>query len=123
MYFKYPVPPPSAPCGLASGGAYSVACAGTIRDAAHDRSLHILIGETAFLVPSTVPDEATKASATVDAMKEFAADPLIDGVNYANVDECDLYPSGFFMGGCLVDSVGNRLPAFTALRGLATSAY
>jgi len=123
MYLKYPVPPPSAPCGFATGGQYSVGCAETIREAAHDRSLHILIGETAFLVPSTVPDEAAKAIATVDTMKEFAADPLIDGVNYANVDECDLYPSGFFMGGCLVDSVGNRLPAYATLRALATTAY
>jgi hypothetical protein len=123
MYLKYPVPPVSAPCNLAPGGQYTVACAATIRQAAHDPSLHILIGETAFLVPSTVPDEATKAIATVDAMKAFATDPLIDGVNYANVDECDLYPSGFFMGGCLVDSVGNRLPAYAALRELATTSY
>jgi hypothetical protein len=56
-------------------------------------------------------------------MQRFAADPLIDGVNYANVDECDLYPTGFFVGGCLVDSIGTKLPAFTALQKLARDAY
>jgi hypothetical protein len=123
MYLKYPVPPPSAPCDLGRGGQYSVACAATIRQAAHDPELHILIGETAFLIPATVPDEADKAIAIVATMKEFADDPLVDGVNYANVDECDFYPSGFFMGGCLVDSTGNRLPAYAALRALATTTY
>lgn len=123
VFLKYPVPPADAPCSLTPGGEYTVRCSEVIREAAHDPALHILIGETAFLVPATVPDEAAKAIATVDEMKKFAADPLVDGVSYANVDECDFYPSGFFMGGCLVDSLGNRLPAFTALRTLATSAY
>jgi hypothetical protein len=84
--------------------------------------MHVLIGETAFMVPGTVPDEATKAIAVVEAMKLFAADPLIDGVNYANVDECDLYPSGPFVGGCLVDSLGTKLPAYAALQALAKRA-
>jgi hypothetical protein len=123
LFMRYPVPPPSTPCYPAFGGNYGMQCIADIRKATHTKAMHVLIGETAYLVPGSVPDERTKAIATVELMKLFAADPLIDGVNYANVDECDLYPSGFFVGGCLVDSTGHILPAYTALQTLATKYY
>ena len=119
LFTHYPIPPDSTPCYPNPGGDYSLQCVSDIRAAAHDPNLHILIGETAFVIPATVPNEDVKARAVVELMNRFAADPLIDGVSYANVDECDLYPTGFFVGGCLVDSIGTKLPAYTALATLA----
>ena len=55
--------------------------------------VHALIGENGYFVPGSVPDEATKAKAIVAAFRTFAANRYVDGVNYANVDECDLYAS------------------------------
>jgi hypothetical protein len=104
-------------------GAYTLRSVADIRKAAHAPGLHILIGETGFFVPASVPDEAAKATATVEALQLFASDPLIDGVNYANVDECGFYPSGYFAGGCLVDALDRRLPAYAALRALAARSY
>jgi hypothetical protein len=76
------------------------------------------------MVPSTVPDENTKAVATTTAMQMFAQKPYVDGVNYANVDECALYPVGnYFYDGCLVDTSNNRLPAYNALASLAAASF
>jgi hypothetical protein len=123
LFMHYPLPAPATPCYPHDGGAYSMQCITDIQAAAGDPAMHVLIGETAFTIPGSVPDEATKAKAIVDAMQQFAANRFVDGVSYANVDECDSYPSGFFMGGCLVDSIGKKLPAYDALRSLATAAY
>lgn len=119
MFMPYPIPAPGVPCYP----SYSPDCITAIQVAAHAPALHVLIGETSFMVTSTVPDEATKALAVVAAMQRFASYPLVDGVNYANVDECDLYPSGYFTGGCLIDSVGNKLPAYAALATLAKADF
>jgi hypothetical protein len=85
--------------------------------------IHVLISETVYPVPGFVPDEATKAKAVVAAFKAFAANPTIDGVSYANVDECAWYPSGYFFDGCLVDISGKRLPAYDSLRRLAKARF
>ena len=69
------------------------------------------------------PSDKEKAKAVVAVMTAFSAMPDIDGVNYANVDECDLYPSGYFTGGCLVDALGNRLPTYGALAALAKTYF
>ena len=42
----------------------------------------MLIGEFAYLVAGTVPDEATKSAAVIAAMNAFAENPYVDGVNY-----------------------------------------
>jgi hypothetical protein len=118
----YPIPPPSTPCYPAAGGAYSVRCVEDVRNAAH-APIRIIVGETGYYVPGNVPDEATKASALVAEMETFAAIPYIDGVSYANIDECDLYRSGYFAGGCLIAGNGSALPAYGALRALAKQAY
>jgi hypothetical protein len=120
---RYPIPARSTPCYPNSGGDYGMQCLQDVRLAAHAPKLHLLIGETGYFVPGNVPDEETKAQAIVDEYHVFAQDPLIDGVNYANIDECDLYPSGYFVGGCLVDSLGKRLPGFTALQQRVTNGY
>ncbi len=123
LFLPYPIPLANTPCYPHPGGAYSMKCIADVQKATHTAEMHILIGETAFMVPSTVPDETTKAKAIVEALNRFATDRLVDGVNYANVDECDLYPSGFFMGGCLVDSLGKKLAGYDALEALATRAF
>jgi hypothetical protein len=122
LALKYPIPPANAPCYPNPGGTSSMQCLEDIRAAAQ-APIHFIIGETAYFVPSSVPDEATKAKATVAEFEAFARVPYIDGANYANVDECDLYPSGYFVGGCIVDSIGNKLPAYDALQKLAHAAF
>lgn len=117
LSLRYPIPPPSAPCSEGSMG-----CISEMQAAAH-APVHFLIGETVYVVPASVANETVKAAAIVAAMKTFAANKFVDGVNYANVDECDLYPSGYFVGGCIVNSLGKRLPGYAALRALAISAY
>jgi hypothetical protein len=123
MFPAYPFPPAGTPCLPTQGGNYDMQCVTDIQNAAHAPTMHVLIGETAYLVPSTVPNEASKATAVVAAMEQFAENPYVDGVNYGNVDECALYPSGYFMGGCLVSVQGAQLPAYGALESLATSAF
>jgi hypothetical protein len=122
LSLRYPIPPPETPCFPDPGGTYSMRCISDVQSSAHAR-VHVIIGETVFTMPGSVRDEATKARAIVDEIKTFARDPYVDGVNYANVDECDLYPSGYFSGGCIVDSLQHRLPAFDSLRALAREAY
>jgi hypothetical protein len=117
LALHYPIPPPDAPCS-----AYGIGCIAAFQAAAH-APIHFLIGETGYLVPATVPNENVKALAIVAAMNAFAANKYVDGVNYANVDECDLYPTGYFVGGCIVDSLGNRLPGFDALKALAKANF
>jgi hypothetical protein len=113
----YPIAPAGTPCDK-----YSLQCILDIQTAAHAR-VHFLIGETVYLVPRSVPDEATKADAIVAELKAYAANPFVDGVNYANVDECDLYPSGYFANGCIIDSLGNKLPGYAALKALAAASF
>jgi hypothetical protein len=119
---RYPIPADTVPCYPQAGGDYGVACIEDVRRATR-APVHVMVGETAYFVPGNIRDEDEKAKAVVDEFETFARQPYIDGVNYANVDECDLYPSGYFKGGCLVDSMNNRLPAFFALQHLATTAY
>jgi hypothetical protein len=118
----YPVPPSSAPCFPNPGGSYSMQCVTDIEKAAGG-NVHALISETEYTVPGNVPDEQTKASATVAEFTAFAANPTIDGVLYANVDECGLYPSGYFFDGCLMSTAGVDLPAWSALQWLAGSHF
>jgi hypothetical protein len=119
---KYPLPPANAPCFPNPGGTSSLQCLTDLQTAAQ-APVHFIIGETVYVVPGSVRDEATKALATVAEFAAFSHDPYIDGANYANVDECDLYPTGYFVGGCLVDSVGTKLPAYDALQKIAKAYF
>ena len=122
LSLRYPIPSSSTPCYPQAGGDYSMQCIADIRQAAH-APIHLIVGETVYTVPGSVRDEAMKAQAVVAELEAFARVPYIDGVSYANIDECDLYPSGYFVGGCLIDAIGNKLPGYTALRNLTTTAY
>jgi hypothetical protein len=122
LSLRYPIPPASKPCFPNPFGDYDLQCVADVRAAAGS-PVHILIGETAYFVPATVPDEETKARAVVAAFTAFSRLSYVDGVNYANVDECGLYPTGYFSGGCLVDTAGRRLPAYHALSALARRAF
>jgi hypothetical protein len=121
LYFPYPMPRDSTPCFPNSGGNYDVQCLTDVRTAANSPTMRILVGETAYLVTSTVPNEAAKATATVALMNHLGTEPYVDGVNYANVDECALYPTGYFVGGCLINTAGQQLPAYSALATWALS--
>jgi hypothetical protein len=118
LSLQYPIPAANVPCAPAPGGAYGMQCVTAIENAAQ-APIHVLISETVYTVPGSVPDEQTKAAAVVAAFTAFAANPTVDGVSYANVDECALYPSGGFYDGCLIDTSGNNLPAFYSLQWLA----
>jgi hypothetical protein len=119
LSLRYPIPAPTTPCYPNPGGDYSMQCVADIETAAQ-ASIHVLISESAYPVPAAVPDEATKALAVVAEFTTYATNPTVDGVSYANVDECNLYPSGYFSGACLISSTGQVLPAYTALQKLAT---
>lgn len=119
LSLRYPIPAAAVPCYPSPNGDYGMQCVASIRNAAH-APVHLIIGETVYVVPGSVPDEAAKASAVAAEFRAFEADPLIDGVLYANVDECAVYPTGYFQGGCLVNTNGMRLPAFYALRNMFT---
>jgi hypothetical protein len=122
LSLTYPIPAANVPCAPAPGGAYSMQCVTAI-EAAAGAPIHVLISETVYPVPASVPDEQTKAAAVVAAFTAFAANPTVDGVLYANVDECALYPSGGFYDGCLIDTSGNDLPAFYSLQWLAAEHF
>jgi hypothetical protein len=122
LSLRYPIPAPSTPCYPNAGGDYAMQCVADII-AASGAPIHVLISESGYLVPATVPDEATKAQAVVAAFTAFAANPSVDGVNYANVDECALYTGTYFAGGCLIDQNGVPLPAYGALQWLASRQF
>ena len=113
----------SPPQMVVFDGPSLYSCVKLSRKPATHAPVHVIIAETGYFVPSSIRDEQQKATAVVAAFETFAADPFVDGVNYANVDECDSYPSGYFVGGCLIDSLGTRLPAYAALAHLAARAY
>jgi hypothetical protein len=115
LALRYPILPSTTPCYPKVGGDYSMQCITAVEVAAQ-ASIHVLISETVYPVPGSVPDEQTKAQAVVAEMAAFGKDPTVDGALYANVDECALYPSGFFVDECLIDTSGNRLPAFETLQ-------
>jgi hypothetical protein len=115
----YPIPSASTPCYPNSGGEYSMHCVTDVIAATGNTNTHVLIGETVYPVPADVSTEQLKATATVAAYTAFAANPLVDGVVYANVDECALYTSGYFEGGCLIDTSNTQLPAYAALKSMA----
>jgi hypothetical protein len=119
LYMPYPIPPAGTPCFPNPGGNYDMQCITDIQTAAHAPTMHVLIGETAYMVPSTVPDETTKATAVTAAFTQLSAQSLVDGASYSNVDECALYPTGYFSGGCLIGVWGNKLPAYAALQTFA----
>jgi hypothetical protein len=122
LSLRYPIPAASTPCYPNAGGDYDMQCIADIQ-AATGAAVHVLISESGYPVPAYVPDEATKAKAVAAAFPTFAANPAVDGVSYANVDECGLYPTGYFSGDCLIDTSGNQLPAYAALRSLALAMY
>jgi hypothetical protein len=97
-------------------------CISAVQQAAH-ANVHVIISETVYPVPADVPDSATQAAAVVAELQTYANDPYIDGVSYADVDECALYPTGYFAGGCLIDESNNRLPAYYALAALAQAGF
>jgi hypothetical protein len=119
LTLRYPIPPASTPCYPKPGGDYSMQCISDVQAAAQ-APIHVLISETVYPVPGAVPDEQTKAQAIVAEAAAYAANPTIDGMLYANVDECALYPTGYFMNGCLIDTSGNDLPAWQSLQWYAS---
>jgi hypothetical protein len=122
LSLRYPIPPPSTPCYPNRGGDYSMQCVTDVESAAQ-APIHVLISESVYTVPASIPDEATKALAVVAAFTAFAANPTVDGVNYANVDECALYRTGYFSGGCIISTSGQALPAYAALQQLAGASF
>ena len=119
LTLRYPIPPPTTPCYPNPGGNYDMQCVSDIETAASG-PIHVLISESMYGIPSFVPDEHTKALAVVAEMTAYAANPSIDGVSYANVDECALYPSGAFTNACLIDTSEVQLPAYGALQWFAS---
>ncbi|GAC1306396.1 MAG: hypothetical protein NVSMB21_09100 [Vulcanimicrobiaceae bacterium] len=115
---RYPLRPRSTPCFPNAGGDYSLQCIPDIQHASGKANLPIMIGETAVTWPGMVPDEEAQASFAPAALRAMAAMPGVRYINYANLDECALYPSGYFMNGCIVDKDDVRVPAWRAVRAV-----
>ena len=106
LTLRYPIPSSTTPCYPASGGDYSMQCIAAIQAAAQ-YAVHVIVSENVYTVPASVPDEATKALAVLAEFPTLAANTYVDGVSYANVDECALYPTGYYAGGCLINAAGS----------------
>ena len=122
LTLQYPLPPSGTPCFPKAGGAYSIQCVTDIEDAAQ-APIHVLVTESQYPMPNIVPDEQTKATAIVSEFEAFAANPTVDGVAYADVDECNFYLGTYFAGGCLIDAWGAALPGYSALQWLAGQSF
>ncbi|GAC1566785.1 MAG: hypothetical protein NVS2B3_01470 [Vulcanimicrobiaceae bacterium] len=102
LSLRYPTPSVTTPCYPNSGGDYGVQCLADLRTASGS-PVPIMVGETVTTWSGMVPDAATKALSDVASLHALAATGYVKYINYANVDECGLYPSGYFMNGCLID--------------------
>ena len=111
LSLRYPIPPAGTPCYPNAGGDYTVACLADLRAAA-GAPVPVMVGETAVTWPGMVPDAATQAIAAPVVLRALAAAPGVRYINYANLDECALYPSGYFMNGCIVDVNNAHVPAW-----------
>lgn len=111
LSLRYPIPPAGTPCYPNPGGDYTIACLADLQKAA-GASVSIMVGETVVTWPGMVPDAATQALAAPMVLKALAAAPGVRFINYANVDECALYPTGYFKNGCIVDQNDAHVPAW-----------
>lgn len=122
LALRYPIPPVGTPCYPNPGGDYSVACIADVQHAAGDASLPIMIGETVVTWPGMVRDAATQSLAVAAQLRALAAVPSVKYINYANLDECGLYESGYFANGCLVDKRGARVGAWQPVHAIFSEA-
>lgn len=112
LTLRIPIPAPGTPCYPNPGGDYSVACITDLQNASGNPQLPMMLGETVITWAGMVPDATTKATADPEDLHALAAVLGVKYINYANLDECALYPSGYFMNGCLVDTNNNAVPAW-----------
>ena len=122
MSLRYPVLNSQAPCYPAKGGDYSVACLTAVQTAAGAK-IHLLISESVYPVSSAEPTEEMKAQAVSYDFAMLSHYSSVDGVSYANVDECAFYPTGTWSGGCLIDVDDNVLPAYKTLQSIAATSF
>jgi hypothetical protein len=120
---RYPLPPGNTPCYPNPHGDYTVFCINDIQTAAESPHMHVLISETQYPVPASVPSEVAKAQAVDWDFAVLSAHQSVDGVSYANVDECAFYPTGFWSGGCLISTSGQELPAYTTLQSMSLAYF
>lgn len=117
LSLRWPIPAAGTPCYPNSGGDYSVTCLSDLRTAS-GAPIPIMIGETVVTVPGMVPDASTQAVAAPAILRALAAAPGVKYVNYANLDECALYPTGYFSNGCLVDVNNTHVPAWEGVHSV-----
>jgi hypothetical protein len=120
LYPAYPMPGLTTPCLSDGGTDYSLACLQDIEQAAGP-PIPLMIGEYAVTVPGVVSSEATAALAITDALTKFASYPYTRYVAYANVDECPLYSSGFFLDGCLVTAAQKKQLRWSSAQSIFTA--
>lgn len=114
LTLTYPFASPN-PGSCYNGGATVSSCVSAVETAAGS-TVPIMLGEFVQTYPGQVPNEQTKDTSIIEQLQLFTADPRIKYISYANVDECGLYPSGYFMNGCLIDTSNVRLPSWYATR-------
>lgn len=121
LSLRYPIPAATTPCYPNAGGDYSMQCVTDVENASR-APIHVLISESGYMVPATVPNESVKGDAIAAELAAYAANSTVDGVSYANIDECALY-TGYFSGGCLIDASGHQLPGYSALQWIASQHF
>jgi hypothetical protein len=122
LSLRYPTPGANTPCYPSAGGDYAVRCISAIQTAAAAK-VHVLISESVYPIPASVPDEQTKANAVIAEFAALSPYSSVDGLSYGNVDECALYPPGAWYDGCLITTGGQQLPAYTALQNIALADF
>lgn len=98
-------------------GDYTVEYLADLRTAAR-APVPLMIGETVVTWPGEIPDAATQAIAAPLIAPRARRGAGVRYINYANLDECALYPSGCFMNGCIVDIVDTNNAHLPAWQGV-----
>ena len=113
LSLAYPAPASGTPCNQNQKGDYDLQCLVDLQNAAGDPNLPLMIGETVITWPGFVPDAAAQAKGVPADLRGLASARGVRYVNYANLDECGLYPpDSYFHNGCLVDENNNHVPAW-----------
>lgn len=112
------LPSPTAICSATTpGNYYSLQCLTDLENASGNANLPLMVGETGdtWGGPGTVMDAATKAYFEPLSLHALASHANVQYILHDNLDECALYPSGYFMNGCLVDLNNAHVPAWDAV--------
>lgn len=94
----------------------------TALETAAGQTVPLMISEMFYGYPNDLANEAQKAAAINGAFNAEISFPQTKYVSYGNVDECGLYPSGYFENGCLVGTMWSGATVTDTTRFLSWNA-